>query len=124
MPTELVVQSQLALMEAGTPPTMTAADATGHTYRNLRGVEDLEPMIYVENSTASPITLTMISARKSNFGTFPNKTVTIPAMTITQLPGFDVRRFTDPGTSLASFTLSATSGVRVAAVEPGRYYKE
>lgn len=124
MPTPLTVQSQLALIAAGTSPIMTNADATGHTYRNVRGVEDLEPEIYVENNTASAITLTMVSARQSNFGTFPNKVVTCAAASLTILPAFDVHRFTDPGTGLASFTLSVTANVRVAAVEPGRFYKE
>ena len=103
---------------------MVAADPTGHTYTNWRGLENLEPELYIENNTASPITLTMATARDSNFGTFPDKPITIPAASLMIVPAFDSRRFTHPGTGLASFTLSVTTNVRVAAVEPGRIFKE
>jgi len=122
--TQILVQKQLDLVAAGQQPTMVNADPTGHTYINWRGLENLEPELYIENNTASAITLTMVTARASNFGTFPNKVVTIPAASLMILPAFDSRRFADPGTGLASFTLSVTTNVRVAAVEPGRIWKE
>lgn len=121
MATELTVQDQLALMAAGAAPTMVAADITGHTVVNDAG---REVEIWVDNASGSPLTMTVETARKSDFGTFPDKVITIPAAALVVLPTFAARRFTDVGTGKLSFTLSAVGSVTVAAVRAGQYFQE
>jgi hypothetical protein len=121
MPTELVVQDQITLVEAGDAPTMVAADATGNTFRNPPGDE---AHLWVQNGGGLPVTVTVATARPSNFGRFPDKVLTVPAATLQQLPLFSAVRFTDPGTTLCTVTYSSVSSVTVAAVRPGMYEKE
>lgn len=121
MATELSVQDQIALVDGGDAPAMVAADANGNTYRNPAGGE---PMLWVQNDSGSPITVTIATARPSNFGTYPDKTYTVPASTLQLLPRFDARRFTDPGTTLCSVSYSDVTSVTVAAVRPGLVWKE
>jgi hypothetical protein len=68
--------------------------------------------------------MTITSARKSNFGTFPNKTISILAGATTALPTFAAQRFSDLGTGKLAFTLSSVTSITVAAVRPGQYYQE
>jgi len=121
MATDLTAQSQLTLMAAGTAPTMTAADITGHTVLNPAGAE---VNIWVNNASASVLTMTVTTARDSNFGTFPDKTLSIQAASLVVLSQFSARRFTSPETGKLTFTLSAVTSVTVAAVTPGQYFQE
>lgn len=121
MAVDLTVQDQLALMVAGSEPTMTAASGTGHTATNPAGAE---VELWVDNASGSNVTLTMKTKRRSNFGTFPDKTVTILAGALVVLPTFAAQRFTDPATGKLEFTLSVTTNISVAAVRPGQYFQE
>jgi len=121
MPIQITVQDQVTLILSDTPPTFINADAGGHTYLNGPG---REAHIIIQNASLASITATFVSVRKSNFGTFPNKVITIGPDRESTLPLFDHRRFTDEDTLLASFTLSAITNVMVAAILPGVFFKE
>lgn len=117
MAINLSVQFESALGPSG--PTYVAADAGGHTFAN-----DGETAIWVKNLSASSINLVMASARDSDFGPYPSKTIAIAASTIFKTQTFNARRFTSPVTGLATFTLSATASVEVAAVAQQQIFKD
>jgi hypothetical protein len=117
---DLTVQDQLALVAASASPNFVAASANGHTVDNPEGHET---QLWFINSGAA-ITVTFVSARKSNFGTFPNKAITIPGGSTVAIPTFSARRFSDPATGKLSFTLSSVAGVTLAALRLGQYFQE
>ncbi len=117
MALNLAIQFEQSLGPSG--PLFVAADAAGHTFAN-----DGSVAIWVHNNTASAITLTMASARDSDFGPYPSREVEIAASTLFKTSTWNARRFTNPVTGLASFTLDVTSGVLVAAVSQQQIFKD
>lgn len=117
MALDLAIQFELSLGPSG--PLFVAADATGHTFAN-----DGNVAIWVHNNTLNPLTLTMLSARHSDFGPYPSREIEIAASTLYKTSTWHSRRFTDERTGRATFTLSVTSGVLVAAVAQQQIYKD
>jgi hypothetical protein len=102
-----------------TAPTYVAATATtGDRAYNPRG----RTRVWVVNDGAS-VTCTIKSHRDSNFGPYPDKTLTIPANTFYPLPPFDTRRF-NSADGYITIIFSSVTDVTIAAVEDETIYKD
>ncbi len=96
------------------------ADALGHTIGNSSG----NVAIHVKNDNAADVTLTILSARESDFGPYPAWTFIVKSGTQRKTPTFDPRRFSDPLTKLLTFMLSVTTDVQVAALVQQQKFKD
>lgn len=95
----------------GANPTMTAASAGGDTFTN-----DGHTFLIVNNSGASPITVTVPAKTACNHGVKHDAVVSVPAGEERMLGFFEVTRFNDPQTGKVSVTYSDVTSVTVAAV--------
>lgn len=96
---------------AGITPVYVAASATGDSFPNNGRV-----MLHVKNGGASPITVTIVSAKTCNFGFQHDITVTVNASSEKMIGPFPPERFNnDQG--MVQVNYSAVTSVTVAALE-------
>jgi len=112
MALEINVQKREDL--GGTSPTMTPADASGLKFKN----PDDKTSIFIMNTNASPVTITVATARECEFGVHPDYSFIVPGNSLLETDGgFNPRRFTD-AQGFLTFTFSSIGGISAAALRP------
>lgn len=102
----LPVQS---VQQAGVAVAFSAAAVAGDTFSNS-GQETIE----LANTSAAPVTVTLVAAGRCNQGSLHNTVITLPATTgRIHAKNLDPQRFSDSA-GLASITYSAVASVTVA----------
>jgi len=96
------------------PATAVTGDRAYNPMSNTR--------IWVQNAGAAT-TVDFISQRSSNFGSFPDKTLSIPAFTFYPIPAMDARRFNDAA-DWVKFIFADATNITIAAVADVKIYKD
>lgn len=96
---------------SGLTPAYAAASAGGDTFVNNGRI-----MLHIKNGGASPITVTIVSAKTCNFGFQHDITVTINASSEKMIGPFPPERFNNDS-GMVQVNYSAVTSVTVAALE-------
>lgn len=117
---EIFVQDQRDLV--GLPVERVIANAAGSGGNKFYNDGFGEIHLDIINGSGSALVLTVISARPSNFGVYPNHTETIPVDVGYVTRGFDPRRFNDLEGFL-TFSFDIVTFVEIAAVRRQKIYQ-